>query len=120
MNENLLYLFRRVLPNADARVDKRERRASVAASISDEDADCGGGGRVAKTQFELAIEASTGEKIEILRSQPLDERRRAIEKKLGRRLRFTSRYPFIGRGSVLHGCTLSRDEVDAKVDEALG
>jgi hypothetical protein len=75
--------------------------------------------RGAKTAFERALEHATGETIESLRKMPIDERRRMIERKKGRRMRFTSRFPFIGRGTILHNDILSREEVEERLDEAL-
>lgn len=73
----------------------------------------------AKTEFERAIEAATGESVEQLRDTPIDERRKRIEKRRRRRMRFIPHWPFIGRGNIIHGGTQSRDQINTSVDEAL-
>ena len=69
--------------------------------------------------FQDLVQRKTHCTIEQLREMPLDESRRRVESRLGRRLVFSSNWPFIGRGSVMQRRTLSRDEVEACVDEAL-
>ena len=69
------------------------------------------------TEFERAVEKSVGESVESIRQMPLDERRKKME--ATRPLRFFSLFPFIGRGNVLRGRTLSRDKVEENLDEAL-
>jgi len=73
----------------------------------------------ANNDFERAIEKATGESIDSLREMPIAERRRLIEQSRGRRLRFLSHWPFIGRGNVMHGDTATAAGVDASLDEAL-
>jgi hypothetical protein len=72
-----------------------------------------------KQPFELAMERITGESIESLRSMPIDERREMVEKKTSKLLRIVSRFPVIGRGSVLRDRLISRRQVEAGVDWSL-
>ena len=72
-----------------------------------------------KASLIRAIENATGESVESLRSMPLDERRQLIEKKTGRRLKVTRNFPFIGRGNVMRDETVSRDQVETELREAL-
>jgi len=74
---------------------------------------------MATTAFEKAIELATGESVESIRNTPVDERRRAIEQQRGRRLRFRSRFPFIGRGNVLHDRFVDHEEAERALKEAL-
>ena len=67
---------------------------------------------MATKSFEQAVEIATGVPVEVLRDTPVDERRATIERALGRPLRFPSRFPLIGRGSVLRDHTISHDEVE--------
>lgn len=67
-----------------------------------------------------AVEQATGESIEVLRSRSLEENRRVAEKRHGRRLFFTSKFPFIGRGNVMRDRLITRQDIDAALDEALG
>lgn len=69
--------------------------------------------------LERAIEKTTRESIESLRDMPLDERRRKIEKKQGRRLVITRNFPFIGRGNVMRDRTISHEEIEKQLDEVL-
>ena len=73
-----------------------------------------------KPAFIQLVEEQTGRTINEIRATPLDRGRRDLEKELGRRLRLSVNWPFIGRGSVMHGRTVSRDQVEQQVDEALG
>ena len=70
--------------------------------------------------IERAVRLATGESADVLRARPLDEHRRIVEAKLGgRRMRFLSHFPFIGRGSVLHDRTVTHEQVEADLDAAL-
>ncbi len=70
--------------------------------------------------IERAVKLATGEDAAVLRARPLDEHRRAVEAKHGgRRMRFLSHFPFLGRGSVLHDRTVSHEQVEADLDAAL-
>ena len=70
-----------------------------------------------KTAFELAIEAKVGDTIESIREMSVDERRKLVETKHGSPMKVVSYWPFIGRNEPPQ--TLSREEVDKLVDEAL-
>ena len=73
-----------------------------------------------KTDFERSLERATGETVESLRDTPIDERRRRLEKKFGKPMRFVSHWPFIGRGTVCHDGTVSHADVERELDKALG
>ena len=66
-----------------------------------------------KTEFELCVEQATGKTIEYLRDTPIDEQRCEVEAKRGKKVRFKSYFPLIGRGSVLHGRLVSHDDAEA-------
>ena len=72
-----------------------------------------------KTEFEKSIENETGETIEAIREMPIDERRYKTEQKHGSPLKFTSHYPFIGRGNILFDSLLSHQEIEKELDKAL-
>lgn len=71
-------------------------------------------------EFERSIELATGESIESIRNTPVDERRDTIEKLRGCRIRFQSRFPFIGRGNVLHDRFVDHETAERALKEALG
>ncbi len=66
-----------------------------------------------------AVEQATGESLDVLRSRSIDETRRVAEKRRGKRFVFTSKFPFIGRGNVMRDKVITREEVDAYLDDAL-
>jgi hypothetical protein len=70
--------------------------------------------------LERAVEASTGERVEVIRSRSLEETRRLAEKRQGRPLKFVSHFPFIGRGNVLRDRLVSHEQVEADLDAVLG
>jgi hypothetical protein len=72
-----------------------------------------------KTEFELAIEKETGESVESIREVPIDQRRRLIERKFKRKMRFLTESPLVGRGNVHRDQTIDSDDVEAELDEAL-
>lgn len=72
-----------------------------------------------KASLERAIEATTGQTIDNLRNMPLDTLRRLIEKKRQSAVVITRNFPFLGRGNVMRDETISRDEVEKQLDEAL-
>ena len=45
-----------------------------------------------REEFERALEKATGKSIEYLRDTPIDEQRREVEARLGKRLAFASSY----------------------------
>ena len=69
-------------------------------------------------QFIRAVERFTGRSIEEIRKTPICESRRAQEPK---RDSFTisSWFPFIGRGNILRGQTVSRDEIETQFEKDL-
>ena len=70
--------------------------------------------------IERAVKLATGEDADVLRARSLDEHRQIVEGRHGgRRMRFLSHFPFLGRGSVLHDRTVSHDQVEAELDAAL-
>jgi hypothetical protein len=71
------------------------------------------------TLIEQAVQKQTGRSVADLRRQTLSERRRDVERKKGRRMRFFSAFPFIGRGNVLRDCTVDHDTVERDLDKAL-
>lgn len=72
-----------------------------------------------KTSLERAIERATGQPIESLRNSTLTEQRRIVEEKTGHRLVFTRNFPFIGRGNVMRDQTVSHEEVEKLLAEAI-
>jgi hypothetical protein len=72
-----------------------------------------------ETDFERALERATGESLASLRDTPIAERRRTLERKFRRPMRFISHWPFIGRGTVVHGGTISHQDVERQLDRAL-
>jgi len=73
---------------------------------------------IIKTNLERAIENQLGEPIDLIRQTPIDERRKIVEKKHGKRMQFRSYFPLVGR-NVLHGKILTHEEVEASLDKAL-
>ena len=71
---------------------------------------------MANTEFEKAIERSTGETIKAIRNTPVDEMRRRVEAKTGSPMRIISYWPLIGRCPVQ---TISGEEVNKLVDKAI-
>ena len=69
--------------------------------------------------LERAVERSTGEKVAALRSMSIDDRRRLIERHTKRPVRFTTKFPFIGRGNVMRDRLKSHREVEAALATAL-
>jgi hypothetical protein len=74
---------------------------------------------VAASTLERAVKKATGESADALRTRPLADTRRIAEKRHGAPFRFTSKFPFIGRGNVLRDRTVSHKEVEAALDDAL-
>lgn len=70
-------------------------------------------------EFERALERATGEPLAALRDTPIDERRRKLEAKFRKPMRFISHWPFIGRGTVVHAGTISHQEVERQLARAL-
>ncbi len=70
-----------------------------------------------KTAFELAIEAKVGDTIESIREMPIDERRKLVEAKHESPTKVVSHWQFIGGNEPPQ--TLSREEIDKLLDEAL-
>jgi hypothetical protein len=78
-------------------------------------------GKVAdsKTSFEKAIEMLTGMDVRVLRDTPIADLRKATENKVGKKTRFYSEWPFIGRGNVQASNLVDRDQVNSALDNAL-
>lgn len=74
---------------------------------------------MANTPFERAIEKMTGESVDSLREMPIDGWRQIIEDKHKKPMLFVSLFPLIGRGNVLGRRTLSRQEIEDKLDKVL-
>jgi hypothetical protein len=72
-----------------------------------------------KTSFEKAIELLTGMDVNKLRNTPIADLRKATEDRVGKKTRFYSEWPFIGRGNVQASNLVSRDQVDSALDSAL-
>lgn len=51
--------------------------------------------------LESMVQRVTGRSAEEIRRQPLDEERRQVETRTGKRMRFTRNFPFIGRGCIM-------------------
>ena len=69
--------------------------------------------------FIRAVELATGENIQSLQNTTLDEWRRVVEAKHKAPMRFRSWFPFIGRGNVLRDRTLTHNQVEQALTEAL-
>ena len=68
-------------------------------------------------RLEKAVERKTGKKADELRKKTIDETRKEVEGK-GRKTRFYSAFPFIGRGNILRSF-LSHEDVNKGVDESI-
>lgn len=75
--------------------------------------------RTTEEILQAAVETATGMTIAHIRSTPIDDLRREIEKKFGGPMKFVSEFPFIGRGNVLRDRLVARAQVEADLDEAL-
>jgi len=74
----------------------------------------------AETQLKLTIERSTRKTVDELRAMTLTEIRSWAEQSLQSRIKFRAHRPIVGRGSVLpEKCILSREAIDAQLEEAL-
>ncbi len=70
--------------------------------------------------IEKILEKKTGFTASEIREMPVCEWRRRREKETGRRFRFFSAFPHIGRaGNVLRDRLKNHDEVEKEVDEVL-
>ncbi len=69
--------------------------------------------------LEKAVERSTGKSVDELRNTPLDEQRRKIEERTGRTFRFTTAFPFIGRGNVNRDRIVSGSDINKEIDRIL-
>lgn len=69
--------------------------------------------------LESVVQQVTGRSVEDIRRQPLDEERRQVEARTGKRMRFTRNFPFIGRGCIMGDRAKSSEEIDRMLDEAL-
>jgi hypothetical protein len=71
------------------------------------------------TILERAVEKITGKSAASLRLLTLEEWRSEIEARHGKRMRFVSRFPFIGRGNIMRGKVVNHDQVEHYVDHAI-
>jgi hypothetical protein len=69
------------------------------------------------TLLEKDVERSTGMSIDEIRNTSIDERRDMLEK-AGRKMKFSSAFPFIGRGNVNRD-TVSTEEINKELDKVL-
>jgi len=74
---------------------------------------------MATTSFEQMIEATSGESIDQIRSTPLDELRAKEEQRRGKPLLFSSTFPFLGRGTVMHDRLVSHQEAERAYENAI-
>jgi len=68
--------------------------------------------------LESNIEELTGLSIDEIQRMDVSDFRKYIEKKNKKPLKFTSHFPFIGRGSVLHDF-ISDKQLDKEIDKFL-
>jgi hypothetical protein len=69
--------------------------------------------------FDLAVQKATGRDVDFLRRTPVDQYRRMVETQSGRPIRFTSRFPLIGRGNILRGRALDHQKAEQAFASAL-
>jgi len=69
--------------------------------------------------LERSVERITGTAVAELRRRSPDEHRQAVEKQHGRKMRFVSRFPVIGRGHVLRDRVKTHEEIEAMLNEVL-
>jgi hypothetical protein len=70
-------------------------------------------------ELSRAIEKRVGKTIAEINRATLDELHEDAERKLGRKLTFKSRWPLVGRGSILRDRMLTHEVVERLLDEAL-
>lgn len=69
--------------------------------------------------FIETLERRAGQSIDRLQKAGIDERRKELELKFMKPMEFKSYFPLVGRGTVLHDRTVSRQKIDDMLDEAL-
>jgi hypothetical protein len=69
--------------------------------------------------LEATVERLTGQKADALRNQTITELRRNTETKVKGRLKFSSRFPLIGRGNVMRDCIVGHEAVEALLKRIL-
>ncbi len=74
---------------------------------------------MASPLFEEAVERAAGMSVATLRSTPVDEFRRAVEKRCGATMQFFTAFPQIGRGNVLRDRCISNADAEAAYESAL-
>ena len=74
---------------------------------------------MASLLFDAAVEKGTGQSVDSLRRTPLDELRRAAEARLGRPIKFVTAFPWVGRGNVLRGRLITREEAETAYERAI-
>jgi hypothetical protein len=71
------------------------------------------------TGFERTVEISLGEPIEQVRNMTISDRRDAREKNSGKRVRFSSYFPLVGRGNVLRDRVVNHEDAESALRKAL-
>ena len=69
--------------------------------------------------LEDAVMFATGMSIQDTQDTPIDEQRAVIEERRGESLTYRSRFPLIGRGSVLRSHAVSHNTVEREFEEML-
>ena len=70
-------------------------------------------------RLEATVERATGQSANELRSKTLSELRILTEKKVGRRMKFISRFPLIGRGNVMRDKVVDHDSIEGMLERLL-
>ena len=66
------------------------------------------------------IAKSYGMTAEELAKKSPEDIREINEKRSGKKIKFVSEFPTIGRGNVLRDCIVTSEEINADIDKALG
>jgi hypothetical protein len=69
--------------------------------------------------LEKSLEEASGQSIQSLRSMSVSEVRAIAKKKFGGKFHIKSRWPFIGRGTVMRNNVLTHEQVETAFDAAL-
>jgi hypothetical protein len=76
-------------------------------------------GKMTEERFIKALERATGRSLEYLRQVSLEDWRAEVDARFGRRRRFRSYYPHVGRGNVLRDRVRDHDDVEADFERAM-
>jgi uncharacterized protein with von Willebrand factor type A (vWA) domain len=71
-------------------------------------------------RLEATAERITGQSADVLRGQTLAQLRNATELKAKRKWLFVSRFPLIGRGSIMRERVIRHEEVEGMLTKVLG